>query len=270
MGMLRFRGFVRLAIVACAIAAMTNSMAPAAQLRMTWIGGEVAFTVKSSLDGKSTLPNRIHWLAYPKLLTAKVAKVDFLIDGKVRWTERTPPYTFGQDNGYLITTWLTPGSHHFAARVTDTENHSVSDTVTARIQPAQAPPKALAHHWKRTLTAADQNKVEFASPPPKGGWEIVFDQVGIWELDPLGGGTVTQYAAHPGVLDVYAPIQMAPDGAGVAKYGHTKIGGYECGPDGPFGSYTWSIAGSKLTLTAKKEPCAGRRAILEGTWTQAG
>jgi hypothetical protein len=269
MGRLRLPSVVRLAVVvACAIAAMTAVTAGTATSRMTRTGGGNEFKVTSSLDGRSTLPNRIHWLAHPKLSTAQVAKVDFLIDGQVRWTERKAPYEFAQDNGYLITTWLKPGIHRFAARVTDTGGHRVSDTVSARIPPAQAPPKALAHHWKRTLTAADQKKVEFDNPPPKGSWEIVFDQVGIWELDPLGGGTITQYAPHPGVLDVYAPIQMAPDGVGVAKYGHTKIGGYECDPDGPFGSYTWSITGSKLTLTAKKEPCAGRRAILEGVWVR--
>jgi hypothetical protein len=228
------------------------------------------FKVTSTLDGLSVLPNRIHWLASPKLPTGEVAEVSFLIDGKVRWIERTAPYTFGQDGGYLITTWLTPGRHSFTARVVDGGGRSVSDTVRARVHPAPPAPEALAHRWKRTVTAADQKKTGFDSPPPAGPWEIVFDGVGIWELDPLGGGLVTEYAAHPGVLDTYAAIQMAPDGVGVSKFGHTKIGGYECVPGGPFGSYTWSVSGSKLVLKAKKELCDGRQAILEGTWTKAG
>jgi len=63
---------------------------------------------------------------------------------------------------------------------------------------------------------------------------------------------VTEYAAHPGVLDTYAALQMAPDGVGVSKFGHTKIGGYECVPGGPFGSYTWSVSGSKLVAQSEE------------------
>jgi hypothetical protein len=85
-------------------------------------------------------------------------------------------------------------------------------------------------------------------------------------LDPFGSGTVTEYEAHGESLDVFVPIQMAPDGVGVSKYGHKKIGGYECGPNGPFGSYRWLTSGATLRLIATKELCGGRRAILEGVW----
>ena len=45
------------------------------------------FAVTSSLDGKTVLPLRTRWLAYPKLPAAKIQEVDFLIDGKLRWIE---------------------------------------------------------------------------------------------------------------------------------------------------------------------------------------
>ena len=46
---------------------------------------------------------------------------DFLIDGKSRWVEHDRPYNYGSDDlhghfGFLITTWLSPGTHHFTAR----------------------------------------------------------------------------------------------------------------------------------------------------------
>src|SRR5437763_1116972 len=75
------------------------------------------------------------------------------------------------------------------------------------------------------------------------------------------------------VIHVYAPIQMAPfsDGrGGVSRFGHHGIGGTDCREDGPFGSYTWSVSGEKLTLTATKEGCGQRRAIWEGTWSRVG
>ncbi len=91
-----------------AASALTLAMASSA-------GGSPAqaeFTVKSTLDGMSVLPHRIVWLALPSLGRGKVARVDFLIDGgRVRWTERNPPYRYADDGGYLVTSWLTPGRH---------------------------------------------------------------------------------------------------------------------------------------------------------------
>lgn len=224
------------------------------------------FRVWSTLDGRTVLPARVHWLARTTLPAGRVWEVDFLIDGKLRWIEREAPYTFGEDGGYLVRSWLAPRRHRFTVRVTDRSNHSASHTISLRVPARQHPPQQLTGRWQRTVTAADQRKVLYDSPPPAGRWTIVFDEVGIWELDPFGSGQVTEYRARPGVLSVFAPIQMAPDGVGVKKYGRTKIGGYDCSPAGPFGAYRWSVSGSKLVLTAKNEPCGGRRAILEGTW----
>jgi hypothetical protein len=66
----------------------------------------------------------MHWLAYPELPASKVSRVEFLIDGKVRWIERHAPYNYASDDnggglGYMITTWLAPGRHRFAVRAAD-------------------------------------------------------------------------------------------------------------------------------------------------------
>src|SRR5260221_3271646 len=39
-------------------------------------------------------------------------------------------------------------------------------------------------------------------------------------------------------------------------------GGVDWREDGPFGSYTWSVSGNELTLTASKEGCGDRLARL--------
>jgi hypothetical protein len=231
------------------------------------------FKVTSSIDGKRVLPHRLRWIAYPQVPASKVERVEFLIDGKVRWIEGFRPYNYGSDDfrghlGYLITTWLKPGRHTFTARAVDKAGRKAIDSVRARVLPAREPPASLAGMWTRTVTPADLEKAG-EEAPPEGDWKLVFDRVGAWHLDPLGSGVVNQYEVAGSVINVYAPIQMAPfsDGkGGVSRYGHRSIGGTDCNYHGPFGSYTWSAAGDELTLTAQREGCGNRRAIWEGTW----
>ena len=128
------------------------------------------------------------------------------------------------------------------------------------------------------VTKHDVAKSSFAfgaaagSMPPAGVWQLVFDRTGVWELDPVRTGLVTEYAVVADVLFAYAPISMAPCShngpCGVKRFGHHHIGGIDCTAAGPFGSYRWSVAGAQLTLTAIHEPCGQRRAIWEGTWTR--
>jgi hypothetical protein len=116
------------------------------------------FKVTSTLDGKTALPHRIHWIAYPRLPKTTKVKVEFLIDGKVLWAERDVPYTYSEDRGYLVTSWLAPGKHRFTVRATvvrvgDTivKNGQVAeDTVVASVPRAPDPPAALAGTWQRT------------------------------------------------------------------------------------------------------------------------
>jgi hypothetical protein len=84
---------------------------------------------------------------------------------------------------------------------------------------------------------------------------------------PLGSGLVNEYDVTSKLIRVYAPIQMAPfnDGnGGVSRFGHHGIGGTDCRDDGPFGSYTWSVTGNQLTLTAKHEPWGNPASDLRG------
>jgi hypothetical protein len=236
-------------------------------------GGErQQFKITSTLDGKRVLPLRMHWLANPKLPASKISRVEFLIDGKVRWTEENAPYTYGGDDsrhfGFLITTWLKAGRHTFTARAVDSTGRTATNTVIARVLPAPKPPAALAGAWSRIVTPTDLQK---AGPggPPSGRWKLIFDRVGAWHIDPDNGGVVNQYTARPGVIDVFAPISMAPKGVGVSKFGAHGFGCCDCNEAGPFGAYSWSVSGDELTLRAKKEGCPNRRAIWEGIWTRA-
>ncbi len=237
----------------------------------------------SSLDGKTVLPQRTRWVVHPDVPDSAVREVDYIIDGKLRWVERIPPYYFGGDEngtnpGYLITTWLTAGEHVFTSHVVSAGGKLATDVVTARVLPARQPPAALAGTWTRTVTKHDQAKstpvfgVGVGNVPPAGVWRLVFDRVGVWELDPVKTGLVTEYDVVADVLFAYAPISMAPcsdhGACGVKRFGHHDIGGRDCNAAGPFGSYRWSVSGARLTLTAIHEPCGQRRAVWEGTWTR--
>jgi hypothetical protein len=235
----------------------------------------------STLDGAKVLPIRSRWIVHPRILDAQVAEVDFLIDGKLRWREQTAPYVYGGsyhggNDGFLITTWLTPGEHRFTATVTDLKGTKTADTVTARVLPAPQPPAALVGTWTRVVTAQDAKKASSQyGGPPLGRWKLVFDRVGAWELDPKGGGVLDEYDAKPGILHIYAPIQMTPPTnipgqAGITRFGHHIItsGGTDCTNAGPFGTYKWAVTGATLTLTAIHEGCPGRSGVWEGTWTR--
>jgi DNA-binding SARP family transcriptional activator len=253
------------------------------------IGGSSARSTSSShatssLDGKTVLPQRIRWLVHPHVPLSKVREVDYIIDGKLRWVEHRPPYYYGGDDnganaGYLITTWLTPGQHVFTSEVVGAGGKLANDDVTARVVPAPNPPAELAGTWKRRVSKRDQAKstpvygAGVGNVPPAGIWRLVFDRTGVWELDPVRTGMVTEYHVVADVLFAYAPISMGPSCSnpgpcGVTRFGHHHIGGRECNYAGPFGSYRWSVSGAQLKLTAIHEPCGQRQAVWEGTWTR--
>ena len=108
----------------------------ASQTTSSTTSSDTLHKVTSTLDGKHSIPLRTHWIAKPEPAGAIVTQVDFLIDGKLAWTEMNSPYVFGSDDdganlGYLITTWLTPGRHTFTVRAIGESGRAVSDTVNA-------------------------------------------------------------------------------------------------------------------------------------------
>lgn len=234
--------------------------------------------ITSTLDGHATLPRRIIWQATPGTPAIQVREVDFLIDGRLAWVENNAPYIFGGDDngtnrGYLITTWLTPGPHVFIARAIATTGRTASNTVTATVQPDPQPPAALRGIWTRTVTGREIAKAgPLDGPPPAGRWELAFDRIGAWELDPLGEGLPDEISVTGNRLTIYAPINSAPFANGhstTVAYHHHDLGGSDCTPAGPFGTYRWSRSGNTLTLTVAHEGCPNREVVWNGVWTRA-
>src|SRR5690348_9885266 len=111
-------------------------------------------TVTSTLDGHTALPHRIHWQAFPSGPPLDVSQVDYLIDGRQLWVEHAAPYFYGSDGNYLVTSFLKPGEHTFTVRVIGSAGQTATDSVTATVPPAPAPPAALAGTWKARQPAS--------------------------------------------------------------------------------------------------------------------
>src|SRR5262245_42173484 len=90
-------------------------------------GSERTFVVRSTLDGRTTVPHRIHWVGRPSLPTSEIDNVSFFVDGgKARWIEHHPPYTFADDGGFLVTSFLAPGVHRFTVRARAKDGRAAS------------------------------------------------------------------------------------------------------------------------------------------------
>jgi hypothetical protein len=219
--------------------------------------------ITSTLDGKRVLPQRFRWIAQPHVHGA-IREVRFLIDGSVRWIEHEAPYVYGSDDaganrGFLVTTWLARGRHRFTVQAEDLNKKTYERSATARVLPARNPPTLLAGHWQR--------------PVPGGHWDLIFDRIGAWHLDPEGSGVPNQVEISKTTIHVYAPIQMGPltnDQTPIKRLGHANIGGFDCNPGGPFGTYRWNVSGDRLTLTPVHENCPDRKGIWSHSWHRVG
>jgi hypothetical protein len=227
-----------------------------------------AFTVMSTLQGKRVLPHRIPWIARPSLPQSRVSEVAFLIDGKVRWIERRAPYSYSDDGGYLVTSWLTPGRHRFAVRVRSTDGRTATEALVARVLPAPAPPRALAGTWRRDVQGTPQ---ELDGPP--GVWTLRFERRWIQDRAPGAWNPDTQ---HGGMIDNdWVPGPRTFEIAGGVSFRILKDtdaeGGWWCEPGGPKATYAWSVRGDTLTLKPVngRDPCGTRGAVYTGDWTRA-
>ena len=144
-----------------------------------------------------------------------------------------------------------------------------STTVSARV-PAYKLENVPYGIWGR-LTEALLKK-----PPPDrfGHFRAEMNITGHGEIW-IGRSVQRAYAyevtGNAKTLKVLAPIQKAPPNIDFNQYGwHFK--GDLCTPAGPFATYTINELdlgdpySAGFSLSARRDPCAKRRALLEGIW----
>lgn len=107
-------------------------------------GHSASTTARVTVSNTSALPNvsisqpssgqtvsgNVRWEA--NVSVAVPTKVDFAIDGVLKWTESYPPYVYNGDTGYLDTTTLTDSRHALTATAY-TSNGRVSTSVTVAV-----------------------------------------------------------------------------------------------------------------------------------------
>ena len=189
--------------------------------------------VSSTLDGRNVLPHRIHWVAYPGRFPGRVRAVEFVVDRETLWVEHHPPYTFGNDGNYLVTSFLTSGLHRFTVVAISTTGARATDEVTARVLPTPPPPGALAGEWH------------------VAGWRLAVTSVGWQIYDPHGGGSLLDVAyLAPGLVEVRTGM--------VSRHPKLDLNAWCNDEPGAPVRYRWSIDRRGLRFTfAGGRPCRG-------------
>jgi hypothetical protein len=230
-------------------------------------GAAPPLRVVSSISDRATLVGALQWTAVPAgvRLTDRVARVDFLIDGRRRWTDRHAPFVFNDDHNALHPWILARGSHRLAIRLVTTRGTTVGTASHVTVATTPQVPSALAGRWTRRLTAADIQRT--AGPTlPTGLWHARFAHDGvIFFTGPRGaGGTEAFTAIGSGLIALAGPVHW------LAAEQHRR-GLCETERFAPYGLH---IHGTALTLTTRHDRrCPNRAALFGGTWThqrQAG
>src|SRR4051794_34804009 len=86
-----------LATTAAACGGSSNGTSPRAGATSTPPSAAAKVTVTSSIPEGAVLTKALTWQATPNAGSDPVTKVEFSIDGKVRWTEMEEPYVFDED-----------------------------------------------------------------------------------------------------------------------------------------------------------------------------
>jgi Big-like domain-containing protein/polysaccharide lyase-like protein len=115
------------ALVAAALLAAMPGTAPAASLGVQTKSPAAGATVSGNIVWEATVSN------------GTPARVEFLIDGALKWTERGAPYRYNGDTSYLDTRTLSNGSHTLTARAVATTGQTFKSAVTVTVSNSSAP-----------------------------------------------------------------------------------------------------------------------------------
>jgi hypothetical protein len=252
-------------LVGGAIALLASGCGSSSKSPTTATANVKPLRVVSSINDGAALSSPLRWRAMPAGLGRKnVTAVQFLIDGRVAWTEHQAPYAFNEDDGLLYPSLIGAGKHSLGVRVrmADGSRASSSSNVTVAAQPAL--PAAVVGDWERRVTAADiartQSERGNDGGPPPGKWKLHIIRNGLIRFDdPMGSGGVEAAAAS-------TPTTLTLEGPPNWLVPKSRQGGF-CGPE-PTTGYRITAADGRLTLLGHDPSCPDRESIFDGTWTR--
>jgi hypothetical protein len=224
-----------------------------------------ALGVLSSISDGAALSNALQWTARPVgIADANVARVEFVIDARVCWTEQHPPYVFNGDGDELFPWVLGAGAHRLAVRIVTSSGKQASSSASVTVSDPIPVPTQLAGTYTRDVTAADVRRTQsFRHEPlgqvlPAGTWRLRIVCGGVITFeDPRGSGGNEAFTATPGgTLALQGPANwILPP---------SRQGGF-CEVE-PLGVYAWSAGPRTLVLTPLRDRCADRNSMFTGTW----
>jgi hypothetical protein len=223
-------------------------------------------------DG-AVLSQAVTWEAKPAMSDSDpISKVEFSIDGKVRWTEENEPYVF-DDDGQVLAPWLLGnGTHVLSVHAVALSGAEGTATAHVTVRADTTANAALTGSYHRTVTAEDQKRVMSYRTADKGAFGEV-SATGEWTIKILPDGRiegrivtepdslfVTPFTVKGNRLTLYGTaVWLEPNPAKPDKF---------CEPEGP-SEYLWQRKGATVKISSLQQVCADRDIVFVGTWTPA-
>ena len=128
---------------------------------------------QSPLNGQ-TVSGAVEWAAV--IANGTASKVEFSIDGVLKWTEGIAPWVFNGDGNKWDTTTVTNGTHTLSLKATSTTGAIATSSITVTVSNGAPPPPAFAVaiaaplagatlkgsvQWQATTSGATVARVEF-------------------------------------------------------------------------------------------------------------
>ena len=217
--------------------------------------------VLSSISNGAVLSNALAWTAVTVgAKAADVARVEFLIDARVRWTAYHPPYVFNGDGDDLFPSVLGPGTHSLAVRVLTRHGTNASTAASVTVSASNPVPSELVGTFARAVTTRSE-QVRLTSgtvAASDGRLQLQLSTDGVATvIGPRHDDTDEAFTAFPGGTISFQ---------GSANWLLPTHHGADLCPPETLGAYRWSRRASGLVLSAVHDPCTSRRSILSGDW----
>lgn len=218
----------------------------------------------SSISDGAALSSAVPWTGIEAGAPVQdVDRVEFVIDGRVRWTERQTPYVFNGHGNELFPWVLGAGAHRLAVRVVTRTGATATTAAAVTVALPEPVPSELLGTFTRRVTRADVQRTQaFRREPadrelPAGTWRIRIAPDGVISIDdPRGSRGNEAFSSTPGTLALQGPANWILP--------RSRQGGF-CTVEA-LGAYAWSTGPRTLITRPLRDRCADRDSMFAGTW----